>query len=78
MYQNHELDHILHSALEGVDLLEQVAHTPIISCASGSVMDVDCFGGLLQEMIMNILARQIRIDRVIDSLSGPYWSPVPN
>lgn len=70
MYQNHELDHILHSALEGVDLLGQVAHTPIISCASGSVMDVDCFGGLLQEMIMNILARQIRIDRVIDSLSG--------
>jgi len=69
VYSKSDLERILDLTLDGISFLDREAHTPIISCASGAVIQEISYSSLLRDIITSCLVRQIRLSRVIDNLS---------
>ncbi|KAI1152845.1 polyketide synthase [Nemania diffusa] len=67
-YSAADLGQVLDLTLRGIDCLENEALIPLLSCVSGSLTVQASFGPLLREMVTNALTKQIRIDRVANSL----------
>ncbi|KAI1126483.1 polyketide synthase [Nemania abortiva] len=67
-YSATDLDQVLDSILRGIDCLENEALIPLLSCVSGSLTVQASFGPLLKEILTNALTKQIRMDRVANSL----------
>ncbi|ORY59299.1 polyketide synthase [Pseudomassariella vexata] len=68
-YSKSDVEQILDSVLDGLEFLDRVAYTPCLSCASQTHVNDSTLGGLLREFASHALAKQMRIDQVIDGLS---------
>lgn len=69
-YSQADVEHIVASALDGVEYLEQVALTPCLSSVNGTIVRGNTYGELMRVFIADVLVNQVRIDRIVNSLSA--------
>lgn len=69
LYTERDVTTILGSSARSISL-SRLPQKPIISNASGIIMNEPTFGALLHSLIMEILTSQVRLDRLIDGLAG--------
>lgn len=69
LYSELDLAHVIDTSLERIAFLDRTAHIPILSCAYEFIANQTTFAGLLREFITGTFVEQLRVDRVLESLS---------